>query len=29
MVGKFLCDNGACSSSWRTVARINTKQCPA
>ena len=29
MIGKFLCANGACSSSWRAVARINTKQCPA
>jgi serine protease Do len=29
MVGKFLCDNGACSGSWQSVARINTKQCPA
>jgi S1-C subfamily serine protease len=29
MVAKFICDNGACPASWRALARINTKQCPA
>jgi S1-C subfamily serine protease len=29
MVAKFICANGACSERWRSLARINTKQCPA
>ncbi|MFW6076546.1 MAG: S1C family serine protease [Hyphomicrobiales bacterium] len=29
MVAKFICDNGACPSGWRALARIDTSQCPA
>ena len=28
MVAKFICSNGACSDSWRALARMNASQCP-